>query len=136
MFVECHAPENPGSYQTCWQMSTPEGFLFGDEIWVICTVGPDLTVDLTQQLQSLSCDNQYQDPASNFRMSRSVASSTCGEAVRPSSDPPMMMTQPHSQDVHQVGERDHLFGSGTPNPAGSCFYGAPGGGSGSSTDMS
>lgn len=38
-------------------MSTPEGFLFGDEIWVICTVGPDMTVDLTQQLQSLSCDN-------------------------------------------------------------------------------
>jgi hypothetical protein len=37
-------------------MATPEGYLFGDEIWAIVTVAPDLTVDLTQQLQSLSCD--------------------------------------------------------------------------------
>lgn len=57
VFVECNSPDFPGSYQTCWQMSTPEGFLFGDEIWVICSVGQDMTVDLTQQLQSLSCDN-------------------------------------------------------------------------------
>ena len=44
-----------------WQMATPEGYLFGDEIWAIVTVAMDLTVDLTQQLSSLSCDNQQQD---------------------------------------------------------------------------
>ncbi|CAL8142516.1 unnamed protein product [Orchesella dallaii] len=55
--AEFLSPDSPGSYQICWQMSTPEGYLFGDEIWMIVTVGPDMTVDLTERLQSLTCDN-------------------------------------------------------------------------------
>jgi len=58
--VELLSPVVAGSYEMRWQMSTPEGYLFGDEIWVIVTVAPDVTADLTQQLQGLHCDQHNQ----------------------------------------------------------------------------
>ena len=66
--MEFQSPAEPGSYEMRWQMSTPEGYFFGDEIWAIVTVAPDMTVGLTERLQSLTCDQDQPSTATDNSM--------------------------------------------------------------------
>ncbi|CAG7816807.1 unnamed protein product [Allacma fusca] len=67
--VEFLSPPEPGSYDMRWQMSTPEGYFFGEEIWSIVTVAPDVTAGLTERLQSLTCDQDQPSSDNNSMMS-------------------------------------------------------------------
>lgn len=48
--LRMRSPDQPGMYESRWQMVTPEGAYFGDTIWVILSVEHSGTLALTQQM--------------------------------------------------------------------------------------
>lgn len=58
--AEFLAPEAQGTFSCTFQMCTPDGFCFGDEIWAIITVTSphDMTLDLSERLQGMAVQAQ------------------------------------------------------------------------------
>jgi len=55
--VQMQSPDQPGTYDSEWRLSSPSGVYFGDSIWCILTVDHAGTMALTQQLNAFNVNS-------------------------------------------------------------------------------
>lgn len=60
--VRLRSPEQPGLYQSQWQMCTMSGNMCGEVIWVIINVDNNGVMNLTQQMATFSTQEESWDP--------------------------------------------------------------------------